>query len=138
MTRPLLAFAFVALLATCRRDPQSVKFDQYFVQGQSLYEKHCSNCHQKSGDGLALLFPPLKGSDYLMQNFDAVLCQMKYGRDGEVIVNGKSFNKKMPGIPSLTELEIAEIATFIGNEWGNKKGLTEVSTVHQALEKCSP
>lgn len=117
---------------------QSVKFDQYYSQGESLYLRHCSNCHQRNGKGLGLVYPPLNPSDYLDRNFESVLCQMKYGKEGEMIVNGKSFNKPMPGERSLTELEIAEIGTFIYNNWGHQRGFISIDEVKAALEKCPP
>jgi mono/diheme cytochrome c family protein len=107
------------------------------VQGQTLYEKNCSNCHQKNGTGLGRVYPPLASSDYLSSNFEKSLCIMKYGTQGEIIVNGKNFNKAMPGIPSLTELEIAEIATYIGNSWGQEKGLVDVTKASEIMSKCA-
>ena len=61
---------------------------------------------------------------------------MKYGVTGELIVNGKNFNKPMKGIVSLTELEIAEIATYIYNSWSHEKGLIEIKQVNKALQPC--
>jgi len=116
------------------RDP---KFQQYFVQGQALYEKHCSNCHQKNGQGLGRLYPPLALSDFLQNNFEKSMCLMKYGIQGEITVNGKSYNKTMPAIPSLTELEIAEIATYIGNSWGQEQGLIDVTRSSKIIGNCS-
>jgi len=114
----------------------SAKFDQYFVHGEQLYINNCSNCHQKNGTGLGLLYPPINGSDYLLQNKDEVICLMRNGRSGELIVNGKSFNKEMPAMPLLSDLEIAEIATYIYNSWGNDEGIIEVSKVSSVLAQC--
>src|SRR3954467_2763545 len=100
------------IFISCNSDP---KFQQYFVEGEQLYQAHCSNCHQKDGKGLKLVYPPLAQSDYMEENPEKVLCLMKQGIQGQVRVNGKIFDQPMPGIPSLTELEIAEIATFIYN-----------------------
>ena len=61
---------------------------------------------------------------------------MKYGTEGEITVNGKSFNKPMPGVQSLTELEIAEVATYITNTWGIEKGIVEITQVKTALKDC--
>jgi len=115
------------------RDP---KFQQYFAQGQTLYEKHCSNCHQKNGQGLGRIYPPLASSDFFEKNLNASLCVMKYGTQGEIVVNGKSFNKPMPGVPSLTELEIAEIATYIGNSWNHQMGLIDVAQTTKVIATC--
>lgn len=129
--------ASVALLIfSCSN--RGTKYDQYYVQGQMLYEKNCSNCHQKNGKGLGLVYPPLAPSDYLDKNFSTSLCIMKYGKQGEIIVNGKKFNKSMPGVPSLTELEIAEIGTYLYNSWGRERGVVEIQEVKKALDKCGP
>lgn len=116
----------------------STKFEQYYVQGEQLYIKNCSNCHQRDGTGLGLLYPPLNNSDYLLHNFEKVVCIMRYGKKGELIVNGKSFNKEMPGIPVLTDLEIAEIATFIYNSWNNERGIIDVTEATNILNACEP
>jgi cytochrome c551 len=114
---------------------RSTKFTQYYVKGEQLYLTNCSNCHQKNGMGLGLLFPPLNQSDYL-QKTDEVICLMRHGKNGEIIVNGKSFNKEMKGIPSLTDLEIAEIATYIYNTWGQERGIVDVKEVSEILSRC--
>lgn len=112
------------------------KFTQYYVKGEQLYLSHCSNCHQKNGTGLGLLFPPINGSDYLTNHYEDVICLMRHGKKGELIVNGKSFNKEMKGIASLTDLEIAEIATYIYNTWGQERGLVDVKSVTAVLNNC--
>ncbi len=135
---PLITFFLFCNSCNSPNSSGSVKFQQYYVQGELLYVKHCSNCHQKSGKGLGLVYPPLNPSDYLEKNFDAILCQMKYGKKGEMIVNGNSYNQPMPGLRSLTELEIAEIATYIYNTWGHHRDLVEPVEVRRVLEKCAP
>lgn len=114
----------------------SAKFEQYYVQGEQLYAKNCSNCHQKNGTGLGLLYPPLDNSDYMQNNFEEVICLLRHGTKGELVVNGNSYNKEMPGIPALTDLEIAEIATFIYNSWSHEHGIVDVSDVSGILATC--
>ncbi len=135
---PILIFLFFCSSCNRAHSDRSVKFQQYYAQGEVLYVKYCSNCHQKSGKGLGLVYPPLNPSDYLEKNFNSVLCQMKYGKKGEMIVNGENYNQPMPGVRSLTELEIAEIATYIYNTWGQQRDLVEITEVQRAMEKCEP
>lgn len=118
-------------------DTSSVKFQQYYVRGEVLYLKHCSNCHQKNGTGLGQVYPPLKQSDYMDQNLNQVLCLMKHGSEGNLTVNGKTFVQQMPGVSSLTDLEIAEIATYIYNNWENEHGIIDVSEASKALSNCT-
>lgn len=137
----LLLALFFALVSCSPRSENSkttsTKFDQYYVQGEQLYIRNCSNCHQRNGTGLGLLYPPLKESDYLANNFDQVICLIRTGIRGELTVNGKSFNQPMPAIPSLTDLEIAEIATYIYNTWGNNRGIADVQEVTKVLSECN-
>ncbi len=121
------------LLSCSTKDP---KFLQYYAQGEQLYVKHCSNCHQKSGKGLGRLYPPIANSDFVKNNFEQTLCLMKYGKQGSVTVNTIEYNKPMPGVVSLTDLEVAEIATFIYNSWGDERGLIDVAKVTPVMQSC--
>lgn len=125
----------LVLLMSCTTAEQR-KFNQYYRQGKLLYDRHCSNCHQPDGRGLGRVYPPLADSDFLKNNFGKTLCLMRHGISGELVVNGKSFNQPMPGVPSLTDLEIAEIATYIFNTWGNQRGLVDVKDAALILKKC--
>ena len=70
------------------------------------------------------------------KNPEKVICLIKYGIEGELLVNGSHYNKAMPGIPSLTELEIAEISTYLFISWGRKKGIIETDRVSRTIEHC--
>ncbi|HKZ38537.1 MAG TPA: cytochrome c [Chryseolinea sp.] len=134
-----LLSAFCLLLSCQKTDnseTSSPKFKQYFVQGEKLYLQHCSNCHQKNGAGLGLLYPPLDTSDYMQNHLEDVVCLIKNGKYGELIVNGKNYNQAMPGVPSLTDLEIAEITTFIYNSWSHEAGIVDVNRVSKILSTC--
>lgn len=117
-----LALAFAA----CSSDEQ-VKYEQYVIAGEQLYNKNCSNCHGAEGQGLRNLYPPLKNSDFLI-NQNAVICIIKNGSNDTLKVNGKTFNQKMPANKKLYDLDIAQIVTFINDNWG-KKGIVEVEVV---------
>jgi len=130
-----LLMALVVCLNACG-DGSSAKFKQYYVHGEELYLKHCSNCHQKDGSGLGRVYPPLNTSDFMQENFNEVICLMKFGISGELMVNGKQYNQPMKGISTLSDLEIAEIATYIYNTWDHKKGIVEVREASAVLQKC--
>jgi mono/diheme cytochrome c family protein len=114
----------------------SIKFQQYYVQGEQLFIQHCSNCHQKDGKGLGLLYPPVNQSDFIEENFEKVICIIRNGIKGDIVVNGNTYNKEMPPMPALTDLEIAEITTYLYNTWGREKGIIEVKDASQILTNC--
>lgn len=115
---------------------EQMKFEQYIVEGQQLYELHCSNCHQSNGGGLAKLYPALAKSDYLMDSTKNLACIINKGLEGKIVVNGIEYNQPMPAIPSLTKLEIAEILTYVKNSWGNKGGSVSIKEVEKQLKEC--
>jgi cytochrome c551 len=117
--------------------PSDPKFKQYMVEGEQLYRSNCSNCHQADGKGLRKVYPPLSPSDFVDTHFNQVICGMKYGMQGEIVVNGITYHQAMPGVPSLTELEMAEIATYVYNSWGRQRGLVEAKEVSRLLDSCS-
>lgn len=106
---------------------------QYAIQGKQLYEGLCANCHQKDGTGLGKLMPPLKNSDYLKEDVSRTAKIIKFGQEGEIVVNGQNYNNKMPANPHLTNMEIAQIMTYIYNIWGNKKEVISAKEVEQFL-----
>jgi mono/diheme cytochrome c family protein len=136
----VLISSFALIMVSCSQRGESnnlsLKSQQYFVQGEKLYIAHCSNCHQTDGSGLGLLYPPVNKSDFMDKNFETVVCLMKNGVEGELIVNGKQFDKPMPGIPSLTDLEITEISTYIYNKWGNRRDSITLQQVSAILREC--
>jgi mono/diheme cytochrome c family protein len=131
-----LCFQLLSCTNSDRKD-KSPKFTQYYNQGEQLYTKHCSNCHQENGKGLGRLYPPLDSSDYMANNFEAVICLIENGKKGSLVVNGIEFNQAMPGIPTLTDLEVAEIATYIYNTWTHDRGIIEVKDVSTILQNCN-
>ncbi len=118
------------------RDTQ-IRLEQYIVQGMSLYKANCANCHGAEGQGLARLYPPLAGSDYLLADLKRAACLIKNGQQGEISVNGVVYNQMMPANKTLDPIEIAEIITYVTNSWGNNAGLTPVNAVSSWMLKCA-
>lgn len=96
------------------------------VDGGAVYAGNCVACHQASGMGLAGVFPPLVGSDWVLKD-DARLVQiLLHGIQGELVVNGVTYNGVMPAFPQLSDAELAAVLTYIRREWGNSG--TPIST----------
>ena len=128
-----LALFFLGL-SSCQSE-EEIKREKYITEGIRVYKTNCANCHQNKGQGLAALYPPIAGSDYLADK-KAVTCLIRYGQQGAIIVNGKRYNRPMPAQPQLSDLEIAELVTYIYNEWGSETTVTGVKQVTPVLETC--
>lgn len=96
---------------------------QRMAAGAKLFAGTCSACHQPEGQGLPAAFPPLAKSDFLAKQTNEQLAGIVLnGLTGKVVVNGQEFNSVMPPMSHMTDDDIANILTFVGNSWGNRKG----------------
>ena len=95
------------------------------AEGQEIYQDFCVQCHLNSGEGVSGVFPPLKSSDYLLNNIEKSIAGIKYGLKGKIIVNDEIYNSVMLN-QGLENEEIADVMNYILNEWGNsfKKQIT--------------
>ena len=130
----LWLFALLLMFTACQSE-EEIKRQRYITEGLLLYKTYCANCHQADGKGLEALYPPLAGSDYLV-NKNSVICLIRYGQQGPIVVNGKTYNRPMPAQLQLSDLEVAELMTYIYNEWGGETKFTDVKTVSPVLADC--
>jgi len=97
---------------------QDPKLEASIERGSEIYADFCVTCHLEDGEGVAYTFPPLANSDYLLQNREESIKGVKYGRNGELIVNGVTYNNTMAPL-GLEDEEVADVMNYILNSWGN-------------------
>jgi len=96
--------------------------DEQIKAGEQLFAGTCSVCHQATGQGLPGVFPPLAKSDLLSATPMRITSIITHGLTGKVTVNGTEYNSVMPPMAQLTDDEVANIATYVLNTWGNPGG----------------
>ncbi|WP_043114891.1 cytochrome c oxidase subunit II [Solimonas soli] len=96
--------------------------DELMAKGEKVYAANCSACHQASGAGLPPNFPSLHGSKIANGPAEAHI---------EQILKGKNL---MPPFPQLSDEDIAAVATYERQSWGNKGSVVQPSQV-AALRK---
>jgi nitrite reductase (NO-forming) len=102
-----------------------------YAEGESIYNRTCVACHQKNGEGLPNIFPPLKDSDYLLTDKQRAIEQILNGSQGEIIVNGKKYNGVMPP-QILTDEQVRDVLNYSLNNWGNNGGEVTLDEVKSA------
>ncbi len=119
------------------RVPRS-EADLLFAQGRRVYATYCSACHQPNGRGVAGQFPPLAGSDWVINDGpNRIIRIVLNGLQGPITVNGVLYNNVMlPWRDQLSDEDIAAVVTFIrGNkEWGNNASPTSAAHVRAIRE----
>ncbi|MBK6329028.1 MAG: nitrite reductase, copper-containing [Bacteroidetes bacterium] len=106
--------------------------EEKMTQGKAIYAGSCQACHQADGKGIEKAFPPLAGSDYFASNPSLITRTILHGLSGKIKVNGKDFDGVMPK-QTLSEAQIASVATYVLNSFGNKGG--EVSATDVAKQR---
>jgi cytochrome c oxidase subunit 2 len=79
-------------------------------RGAKVYASNCAACHQASGKGVAGAFPALEGSKLVLGKQDDQIA---------ILLNGKS-GTAMASFKQLSDVELAAVATYVRNAWGNK------------------
>ena len=90
------------------------------VSGQQLYGQYCAACHQADGAGVAGVFPPLAGSDWVTGDPARLVRVLLHGLSGPIMVQGEEFNSLMPAWGgALQDGQIAAVATYVRTSFGH-------------------
>jgi cytochrome c oxidase subunit 2 len=95
-------------------DHPVMSWSQLMSKGKKTYEMYCAACHKSDGTGLPPMYPPLKGSSIAVGH--------PISRHLELILNGVPGSGMQPYRDQLTNEEIAALATYERNAWGNNTG----------------
>jgi len=97
-----------------------VAFEPDAAKGATLFLANCAACHQATGLGVPGAFPPLVKSVWVTGPEDRLIKAILAGLAGEIEVNGVKYNGNMPNIGAgLKDSQIAHIATYVRQAWGN-------------------
>ena len=55
---------------------------------------------------------------------------------GLVSINSISYDGKMPGDENLTDIDVAQLITYISNSFGNTQGLYNIDSVENDMKAC--
>jgi nitrite reductase (NO-forming) len=99
-------------------------------KGKAVYMQTCFVCHQPNGIGVANQIPPLAKSDFLAGlTKDDYIRGVVMGRNGEITVNGKTYNGTMVPLNYLTDEQIANVLTYVRNSFGNTGDAVSIDDV---------
>lgn len=106
------------------------EFAQKYDLGQQVFfeEASCYACHRDNGEGIAQIYPPLAGSEWITTDPDRLIKLTLHGVWGKIRVRGMIFEPDL-GVPPMTAMgnmfndeEIASVLTYVRNSWGNDAG----------------
>ncbi len=89
--------------------------------GSRTYTNACAACHQASGQGIPTVFPPLAGSEWVTAKSPDLLLQVILrGLTGPITVKGDPYAEEMSSFGTLSDEDIAALATHLRSSWGHQ------------------
>jgi mono/diheme cytochrome c family protein len=111
------------------------------AHGKALYFDNCTGCHLEDGAGIAQVFPPLKASAAVQAKDPATVLQAMIDGAAVVATTDKPTGLTMPAFGwKLSDTELADLATYIRNAWGNRASTvssTEVAKVRKESQQSA-
>lgn len=124
---------------------------QSWSRGRKHYVNSCGGCHGNDGSGLARFAPTLRQSEWVVGNPKRLALLVLHGLEGPIKVGQKIYDTPeilpvMPSHSTLGDDVIADILTYIRNEWGNQSppvtrrlvGMTRVMTQGRVTPWTAP
>ncbi|HLT26146.1 MAG TPA: cytochrome c [Zeimonas sp.] len=101
------------------------------ADGGALYAAQCAACHQATGKGVAGVFPPLDGSEWVIGDERVLANILLHGIEGEIEVLGAKYQGTMPSFQRLSDVELAALATWLRAQWSNGAAPVAPTTIAQ-------
>jgi mono/diheme cytochrome c family protein len=90
--------------------------------GETIFVERCALCHQESASAPSPDFPRLTGNTLVLGRDPTTVVRVIVQGSQSAAVRGVAVGFSMPAFPALTNDELAEVATYIRNAWGNSAG----------------
>jgi len=110
--------------------------------GGAVFFDACTACHLMGGKGQPGMFPPLQGSALAQQRDPTGVIRLILGGGRTAPTPARPTYQTMPSFAwKLTDQEIADVATFVRNSWGNRAppvDAHQVASMRSRLKLAKP
>ncbi|MBF9265975.1 c-type cytochrome, partial [Paracidovorax cattleyae] len=105
-------------------------------RGGAVYDRHCTQCHGDGGQGRPGAFPPLAGNRAVQLESPVNVVRTILQGGYPPVTPG---NPRPHGMPPFTQVlgddDVAAVATFVRNAWGNQAPGVGTIDVYHARER---
>jgi mono/diheme cytochrome c family protein len=100
--------------------------------GEAIFADACSSCHLSQGRGQPRLFPPLAGSAPVQSHDATTVLHIILQGSHSLATDDKPTPLAMPAFAwKLNDRQIADVATYIRNSWGNQASSVDAADVRE-------
>jgi mono/diheme cytochrome c family protein len=89
-------------------------------RGKQVYLEQCLACHQADAGGVQNMNPPLVKTKWVLGDKTTLVQVVLKGMTGEVEINGDTYHNVMAPHSDLSDQQIADVLTYVRNNFGNK------------------
>jgi mono/diheme cytochrome c family protein len=120
---------------------KNAKLAEVVESGRKHYSSMCISCHGENGQGVPMagtntrLGAPLAGSTRVKGSPEALMRILLNGLVGPI--DGKTYPGMMSSMSSLDDKWLADVATYIRNDWGNQSRLITPEMVARIRKETS-
>ena len=90
--------------------------------GERVYNQYCKACHMADGTGIRGMHPPLVNNKTVNGKTERLIEVTMKGMSGKVVIDGVEYNGIMPPHTHLTNQQIADVITYIRQNFSNNAG----------------
>lgn len=110
--------------------------------GSAIFFDACTACHLTGGRGQPGMFPPLQGSSVVQQHDPTGVIRLILAGTRTAPTRSRPSFQSMPSFAwKLSDQEIADVATYVRNSWGNRAppvGAHQVAAMRSRLKLAQP
>jgi mono/diheme cytochrome c family protein len=107
--------------------------------GHAVYATFCARCHRVDGSGVPSAFPKLAGNPSLLNEDTTSLIRLLVEGGNSPRTLAGPPRQQMPGFGrQLTDIQIAQVLTYIRTSWGNDAGpvtTNDVAVLREEIHK---
>jgi mono/diheme cytochrome c family protein len=125
---PVVAMA--VFITACQGGISKAKLES----GQKVYTTYCAGCHMENGSGVPSMNAPLAGSAYVAGDKEKLIRIVLKGSAAFAGDPERTYKNPMASMAHLSDNEIADVLTYIRNNFSNTGSAVtpdEVKTVRK-------
>ena len=99
------------------------------ARGKEVYLQQCLACHQADAMGVQGMNPPLVKTKWVLGDKTTLVQVVLKGMTGEVDIDGDFYHNVMAPHADLSDQQIADVLTYVRNNFGNKASAVTAAEV---------
>lgn len=114
--------------------PVSTVMKASMIAGKTVYDTYCISCHLPDGGGVSNLNAPLIKTSFVLGAKPTLINIVLKGMK-DVEIDGEMYSNVMPSHDFLTDKQIADVLTYVRNNFGNKASAVTAQEVTVVRKK---